>query len=136
MGCWISLARAGSRSHILNESRVACFSRSSIGRVAISTICIGLTHSFHNSLKTTTMIRPDCNMFYLPYEPHAPQVSISMLILYIEGAIQPLLTKPPENLYSESIFRIHKLVIRQKPPNIQEPDGETRNGKVSILPKT
>jgi hypothetical protein len=67
---------------------------------------------------------------------HVPQVPISMLILYIEGAIQPLLTKPPENLYSESIFTIHKLVIRQKPTTHPRTRWRNKDGKISLLPET
>jgi len=64
----------------------------------------------------------------LSTQRHAPQIPTPTLKLYIGGLYRPRHNRP-ENLYSESIFSIHKLVIRQKPPHIQEPDGETKMEK-------
>jgi len=42
---------------------------------------VGLNPLIPQLTQNNINFRPDCNMFYLPHEQHAPQAPISMLIL-------------------------------------------------------
>ena len=62
-----------------------------------------------------------------------PQVPGSMLTVYVEVYIGVYL-HGTKNLYSESIFRIHKLVICKNPPHIQN-QVENPNMEKSLSPQ-